>query len=106
MTRHRINKQDLVKLDREARQLKERVLTFQKAAQAVAALLDPIIPPNEVEAMETPRANLLGTAENLVNQDLNDILRQIEELGGHLRSVRQSKDATPPYRDLASHSSR
>jgi hypothetical protein len=42
--------------------------------------LDEILPDSEVEAMDTPEANVLGTLECLVADDLKPALRKLREL--------------------------
>jgi hypothetical protein len=77
----------------ETQRLKAQVLSFKRSAKGVMGPLNKIVPPAEIEAMATPRANALGTLENLHYQDLGDLLRQLNELEGNLRrdSLRQRR---------------
>jgi hypothetical protein len=43
--------------------------------------LDEILTDHEVEAMDTPEANVLGTLECLLADDLKPALRKLRELG-------------------------
>jgi hypothetical protein len=70
----------------ETRRLREQVLSFKRSARAVMRPLGKLVSPVENEAMVTPRANALGTLENLVNQEIGSFLRQLTELEGDLRS--------------------
>jgi hypothetical protein len=73
-------------LRRETFCLIDGVRSFRDRAEALLGPLDEIVSSAEGAAMVTPRANVLGTLENLLNQDLPDVLRQLEELRGHLES--------------------
>lgn len=82
--RRRLPKRALEKLLLQTRQLKEQLEVFKQSAQAVAGPLDKSLSHAEVQAMVTARANILGTLECLLYQDLGDLLRQLDELDGHL----------------------
>ncbi len=85
--RRRLPKRALETLRLQTRQLKEQLEVFKQSAQAVAGPLDKILSNAEVNAMVTARANILGTLECLLFQELDDILRQLDELDGHLRKA-------------------
>jgi hypothetical protein len=87
------NTEDLL---RETRRLKEQVLSFKRSATGVMRPLNKIVSAAEIEAMVTPRANALGTLENLHYQDLGDLLRQLTELEGDLRSDSLREGETSP----------
>jgi len=83
----------LEKLLLQTRQLKEQLEVFKQRAQDVASPLDKIVSEAEICEMVTARANLLGTLEGLLYQDLNDVSRQLGELDGLLTQI------LPPVRD-------
>ena len=85
--------QKTAELLRKTRRLRVQVLSFRRSAKGVMGPLNKIVSAAEIEAMVTPRANALGTLETLHNQDLGDLLRQLAELEGNLRS-----DSLPPRR--------
>jgi len=70
----------------ETRRLKEQVLSFKRSARGLMGPLNKIVSAAEIEAMATPRANALGTLENLHYQDLGDLVRQLTELESDLQS--------------------
>lgn len=78
----RLTERAVMRLLRDTRRLKERLLAFQRSAQAVAAPLDRLVPEDESEAMVTRRANILGSLEHLLNAELGSVLRQLVELEG------------------------
>ena len=72
---------------RQARMLRKRMVVFDRRAQDFLGSLE--IADEEVAAMRTPAANLLGTLECLCGDDLKAALRKLDELDGLL------KDAPP-----------
>ena len=58
-------------------------MSFKRSAEEVAGPLDEMVSEEETEAMKTARANILGTLENLLNQDLARISHQLAK-GGDL----------------------
>jgi hypothetical protein len=78
--RRGVNKRDLAKLLRQARELKENLGGFRETARGVAESLDRIIPPCEVEAMVSARANLHGTLEEMVNVTLAEADRHLGDI--------------------------
>jgi hypothetical protein len=80
------NTEELVRC---TRQLKRQMKAFERSAKDVAGPLDEIVSDEEAAAMATPRANILGTLENLLNQEIGSFLRQLEELHGNLKSESQ-----------------
>ena len=79
----RTSSEDLL---RRTRQVKQALQAFQSSGRAVMKPLSRTISRDENEAMETPRANIVGTLENLFNQDLPDVFRQLDELDECLRA--------------------
>ena len=71
---------------RQTQRLKRELAAFQRRARAVVGPLSEAVPDAEIAEMATPRANALGTLENLLNQDLGDVCRQLDELAGCLRA--------------------
>jgi hypothetical protein len=78
--RRGVTKRDLAKLLRQARELKENLGGFRETARGVAEALDRIVPSCEVEAMETTRADLLGTLEEMVNVTLAEADRHLGDI--------------------------
>jgi len=76
---------------RETRQLKRRLEIFQRSAREIMPPLRKRVSSAENEVMVSPRANVLGTLEHLLNQDVPDVLRQLEELTTHLRTDPEMK---------------
>ena len=70
---------------RQTRQLREQLVTFKRSAGVVAGPLNRAVSDEEATAMVTPRANALGTLENLLYQDLDPVLRQLDELATCLK---------------------
>ncbi|HEV8583138.1 MAG TPA: hypothetical protein VGX68_29070 [Thermoanaerobaculia bacterium] len=66
--------------------LKRELAAFQRSARAVMEPLNESVSEAEIAEMATPQANILGTLENLLNQDLGDVRRQLDELAGCLRA--------------------
>ncbi len=80
----------------QTRQLSHELATFVRFARQLAETLDKILPAAEVEAMETPRANIHGALECLLNQNLEPVLVNLDELDRLLPVfLRSSEDATP-----------
>ena len=67
--------------------IKEQVEAFQGIAREIMPPLGKGISPAENAAMETPRANIVGSLENLLNQEFPDVLRQLDELKGYLQAM-------------------
>jgi hypothetical protein len=88
-----MNTEDLLP---ETRRLREQVLSFKRIAKVVVGPLGRTISHAECEAMVTARANIHGTLENLLNQDLGDLLRQLLELEGHLRGDSPASQESEP----------
>jgi hypothetical protein len=65
--------------------LKERLASFEGNAREILDWLDPRISDAEIEAMSSPTANLLGTLECLLVDDLRPALRKLLELDSILR---------------------
>jgi hypothetical protein len=80
MRRRRLSKRNLEKLQRQARQLKQQMAVFKRSAQDIQGVLDQIVPEYEVEGLATARADLLGTLECLLNEDLRDADRHLGEI--------------------------
>ena len=80
MPSRRVNRRALATLLRQTQQLKEQVARFRQTAGDVATSLDRIIPASEVEVMETRRADLLGTLEEMVNVTLVEAARHLGEI--------------------------
>jgi hypothetical protein len=109
--RRGVSKRDLAKLLRQARQVKEELTAFQSCAEHVVGPLGATLSDEEVEAMASSRANLHGTLENLLNQDLGPVLRQLDEVAGECQIELDSKaamlrqepasTASPPDRSAA-----
>jgi hypothetical protein len=86
MRRRRPNKRALRDLLRQTQQLQKQVAAFKASAGGVHGSLDPLVPDDEVEIMESARADLLGTLECLLNEDLEDAVRHLGELEELLES--------------------
>src|SRR6185295_10001025 len=80
MRRRRPNKRALRDLLRQTQQLQKQMAAFKASAGGVHGSLDPLVPDDEVEIMESARADLLGTLECLINEDLEDAVRHLCEL--------------------------
>ncbi|HEV8578731.1 MAG TPA: hypothetical protein VGX68_06565 [Thermoanaerobaculia bacterium] len=76
---------------REALQLKRRLGAFERSAREIMPPLRRRVSSAENEVMASPRANVLGTLEHLLDQDVPDVLRQLEELTTYLRADPQMK---------------
>ncbi|HVR96515.1 MAG TPA: hypothetical protein VMW27_07875 [Thermoanaerobaculia bacterium] len=64
----------------QAQRLKHQLAVFGKSARELHRRLDLRIPEEEVEDMRTPAANLLGTLECLIADDLMPVYKKLEEL--------------------------
>jgi len=71
-------------LFRKMGQFRGKLEIFERAARDFLGSLDGV-PEAEVEAMVTPRANILGTLECLLADDLEPTLRKLGELDGLLK---------------------
>jgi len=78
--RRRLKKRGLENLLRQTRQLREQLAVYKRTAQDIQGSLDQILPDSEVELMVTPRADLLGTLECLLNDDLEAAVRHLGEV--------------------------
>jgi hypothetical protein len=67
-------------LRRQAREIKAQLAAFGKAAREFHRRLDVTVPEVDVEAMRTPAANLLGTLECLIGDDLKPLFKKLDEL--------------------------
>jgi len=65
---------------RQTRLLKSELTVFRRSAREVHRRLNLTIPDEEVEAMRSPAANLLGMLECLIGDDLNPVLAKLGEL--------------------------
>jgi hypothetical protein len=81
-------------LQRQTQVLRKDLVVFNRHARKLVDWLDPSLSEEEVEAMETPAANLLGTLECLLADDFDPACRKLNELdallkdgsvAGHLR---------------------
>jgi hypothetical protein len=70
---------------RQTRLLKSQLSIFGKSAQEVHRRLNGEIPDDEVESMRSPAANLLGTLECLIADDLKPVLAKLGELDSLLQ---------------------
>jgi hypothetical protein len=69
-----------VDLLRQTRLLKSQLTVFGRSAQEVHRRLNGEIPDDEVESMRTTAANLLGTLECLIVDDLRPVIAKLGEL--------------------------
>ena len=76
---------------RQSWQLKETLTSFERSAQAMMPALRKVVPPAEDEVMASPRANVLGTLEVLLNSDFPGVLRQLDEMEGYLQADPEMK---------------
>ena len=65
---------------RQTRMLRSQLTVFGKSAQEVHQRLNVEVPDDEVEKMRTTAANLLGTLECLIADDLKPVLAKLGEL--------------------------
>jgi hypothetical protein len=85
--RHRQpKKRALERLLRRIQVLRKEVVAFKESAREVWEPLDQIVPDSEVEVMDSPRAELLGILECLLNDDFEDAVRHLGEVEKHLAS--------------------
>lgn len=90
MKAHMPGKSREAKLLLQTRQLREQVTAFRRSARRFAGSLGKAVDDKEVEEMVTPRANILGTLECLVADDLENVLKKLVELDGLLGSGERS----------------
>jgi hypothetical protein len=69
---------------RQTHQLRAQLSVFVRTARAFHRRLNQRIPDDEVEAMRTPEANLLGTLECLIAEDFTSVFKKLDELGNLL----------------------
>ena len=70
---------------RQARELRAQLSVFGKTARAFHRRLNLLVPDEEVEAMRTPAANLLGTLECLIADDFKSVVKKLAELTALLK---------------------
>jgi hypothetical protein len=94
MRRRQPQKRVLEKLLRQTQVLRKQVVAFKESAREVWEPLDQIVPDSEVEAMDSPRADLLGILECLLNEDFEAALRHLGEMEELLASP-EAKGSSP-----------
>jgi hypothetical protein len=72
-------------LARRAHRLKSELAGFKRTARKLHAALEPEVSDAEVEVMKSPQANLLGTLECLVSEDVGPLTMRLDELDALLQ---------------------